>query len=500
MATSSLNETNETTVHAVAHGGANAAIPWQPKKRVLIDGIKLLDDRIDGIHRYVRELLVAMSDAVQTQRLPWQIDVSLGRAGVWPLEEIALETDVEGILNKRIPTLLLNNRRNPLVRSRQRLRNRSKRNIGGYLKETARYRTLKISRGVVSRVHKTKQSLHHLGRRYDLIHLTLPNTAGFYRRYRSPLLMTVHDLSHLVCRLLLDVANVESLAEGLDLAQQRDASFVSVSHATKQQMVEMLGVSEARIDVVHNSVKHDTFRPTAESHQHQEIRNQYGIPNGKFLLCLGTIEPRKNLRNIIQAFRLLLKEHPDTDVHLVLAGGMGWENEQEMKEAILACPKIKYIGYVDDQDLPALYSAATALCYVSRYEGFGLPILESMACGTPVIYGDNSSMPEIAEGTGLPAVATCTTSIQQAMHRIVTNDELRDHLASQALQKANTMTWTQAAHRTLWSYQKAMGLLPAADGLRLFDPDQLAPEQLGTRTASKESITPENHESPRAAA
>ena len=461
----------------------------QKQKRILIDGVKLLDDRIDGIYRCVSELLIAMNRIVKTEGLPWKIDVSLGYAGAWPLEKFSRESAVAEIANSAISSLLLHNQHNPIVRSRQRLGQLPKRRIWNYSKELAWYNLLGFARSVLKRYRKLEQSLCRVDQRYDLVHLTLPNTSQLYRHYRCPLLMTVHDLSHQICPDLQSSHNVESLAAGLNWAIEQDASFVSVSHATKQQMVERLGVAEKRIEVVHNSVKSETFQPVVDSEQLMALRKRYNIPNGKFLLCLGTIEPRKNLRNIIKAFGLLQKNHPDPDLHLVVAGGRGWENHDELQQSIRECPQIQFIGYVEDHDLPALYSAATALCYVSLYEGFGLPLLESMACGTPVIYGDNSSMPEIAEGAGLPADATCPENIKQAMQRIVSDASLREELASQAVLKARSMTWDQAARRTLRCYGQAMGLpAPEASVLPF---DARGPDSKAT---AWQPIAPENEE------
>jgi glycosyltransferase involved in cell wall biosynthesis len=204
---------------------------------------------------------------------------------------------------------------------------------------------------------------------------------------------------------------------------------------------------------VPNAVCHRRFQPECDADRRREVCAKYDIPPEPFLLTLGTIEPRKNLLNTIRAFRLLLARQPRRSLHLVLAGGSGWQKHEELQQVIHAEPRIRYIGYVEDADLPVLYSAAQALCYVSFYEGCGLPLLEAMACGTPVIYGDNSSMPEIAAGCGLPASADDPSSIRDAMDRLAGDESLRRELAAFSVLRAQKFTWQEAARQTLACYQ-----------------------------------------------
>jgi glycosyltransferase involved in cell wall biosynthesis len=323
----------------------------------------------------------------------------------------------------------------------------------GVLAERLRLKFHRLHRSCLKRYGAIKKFIQPSEQAYELCHLTLPNTWQHFQHVESPFLTTVHDLSNLICPELQNPSNVRTLADGLKFAGKRDSDFLSVSLATKQQMIELLGIPDERIRVVHNAVTHDKFSPVYEPDRLRAVHRRYDLPDEAFFLCLGTIEPRKNLINTIRAFRMMREEHPDLPVHLILAGGTGWQKLDELRRMIDSDSRIRYIGYVDDSDLAALYSSAQALCYASLYEGFGLPLLESMACGTPVIYGDNSSMPEFASECGLPVVSEDPHSIKHAFHRLSTDRALHNQLASNAYARGQSLTWQKTARHTLSLYQ-----------------------------------------------
>lgn len=221
-------------------------------------------------------------------------------------------------------------------------------------------------------------------------------------------------------------------------------------------MMERLGIADERITVVHNAVCADRFKPGFCPEELSSLRRQYGISNELMLLCLGTIEPRKNLIQTVRAFRLLRQQAPELPVQLVIAGGKGWQHHEELNGMIRDEPRIRYIGYVPDDQLPQLYATADALCYPSLYEGYGLPLVEAMACGTPVIYGNNSSMPEIADGCGLPVDVLDPRSICDAMARISFDESLRQDLSINSVLRAGRFRWREAASRTLDLYREAL--------------------------------------------
>ncbi|HUG18818.1 MAG TPA: glycosyltransferase family 1 protein, partial [Planctomycetaceae bacterium] len=417
------------------------------------DGIKLLDTQIDGVWRYVRELITALHDCSSADENQWEIDVSLGYLGNHPIEVVVNDYLLESLPESEIHPLFHHGRVNPIVRSQQRIERLKQAGRKGVLAERLRLKYHRLHRSCLKRYGAIKNLIQPSEQQYDLCHLTLPNTWQHYQHVDSPFLTTVHDLSNLICPELQNPSNVRTLADGLQFAGKRDSNYLSVSLATKQQMIELLGIPGERIRVVHNAVTHEKFCPVYDPDRLRAVHERYQLPDDPFFLCLGTIEPRKNLANTIRAFRMMREEHPDLPVHLVLAGGTGWQKLDELRRIIDSDSRIRYIGYVDDPDLAALYSAARALCYASLYEGFGLPLLEAMACGTPVIYGDNSSMPEFAAECGLPVVSEDPHSIKQAFHRLSTDRALHNQLASNAYARGQSLTWQKTARHTLSLYR-----------------------------------------------
>lgn len=424
--------------------------------RVVIDGVKLLDARMDGIRRYTWEILCAL-DELTHDDAAWSIDVSLGGVGIIPLRTMITSDDLEESIVKRgLPPLLWPSDDNPLRIARNKLSQGKGRPIAARCRDYLNYKRLSLLRSFYKRSYRWKRKPLRKVDDYDLLHLTLPNTWHHYRRTILPVLTTVHDLCHLVCPELQISSNVEPLRNGLDWSRLREASYVAVSQATRDQMISQLGLSAESIHVVPNSVRTDCFHPGATPRQIELLREKYRIPEGPFLLCLGTIEPRKNLLNAVRAFKSATELHPDLALNLVIAGGKGWGNHRELLTSIDRNPRIHTTGFVEERDLPVLYSAARALCYVSLYEGFGLPLLEAMACGTPVIYGDNSAMPEVVGGGGLSATATDTGSIATAMLQIVQDESLYARLAQRAVKRAHRTSWSKAARQTLLAYTAAI--------------------------------------------
>ena len=424
--------------------GIHSASPQKvSNKRVLVDGTKLLDYRIDGIHRYVRELLVAMNDVVQREGSQWIIDVSLGKCGIIPISEI-----------HKIPALLCASTKNPIARSKRRLE-QMKMWSGEYVAELVKYRSRMWMRSALKRWLKAKRLCSRESNRYDLLHLTLPNSWRSYQHFDLPLLTTVHDLSHLLCPEFQTESNNHSLRDGCSWSEKKASHYVAVSNSTRNQLIDQLGIEPGRIGVVYNAIS-ESFQPSVDRELLREVAREYRLPDGPFLLCLGTVEPRKNLLNTIRGFNLLVEARPDLDIHLIVAGGHGWQDQDELEGLIRKSPRVRQIGYVHDQYLPSLYTLATALCYVSHYEGFGLPLIEAMACGKAVIYGDNSSMPEIVGDAGWPADSHDPKSIKNAMWQAVFNDRARRKLEVRATLRAHRFTWDYSAREMLGCYERVI--------------------------------------------
>lgn len=257
---------------------------------------------------------------------------------------------------------------------------------------------------------------------------------------KKPFAVTVHDLSFIRYPHLFTAKQRiwHSLVRPMRLVR-RASAVIAVSVHTKRDIVESFGIPEERIHIVHPGVA-ENFRPVPER-ETVEVRKKYGLDR-PYLLYLGALEPRKNIPTIISAFERL----PD-GIDLVLAGGSGWMNRPVLKRMAdsPAAPRIKRIGYVNENDKPALYSAATAFVYPSFYEGFGMPPLEAMACGTPVITSFSSSLGEVVGDAGLLVDPHSMRELAEAMQEIVSDGLLRERLGERGVERAKHFTWERSA-------------------------------------------------------
>jgi glycosyltransferase involved in cell wall biosynthesis len=287
--------------------------------------------------------------------------------------------------------------------------------------------------------------------KYDLIHLTLPQNYGPFIGSNPAFVTTVHDLTHKIFPQFHLSDNIQLAEEGMDFICNYDSKVIAVSNATAADINRYYpGIQQH--EVIYEAASYTRFRKHFNAHLASLVLDKYKIPQKPFLLCLSTIEPRKNLTKTVRAFlKAGLK-----DVNLVVAGKTGWKANEA--EEIIGTREGNIIrtGFVDEMDLPVLYAKALALCYVSNYEGFGLPALEAMRCGTPIIYGNNSAMPGIIANGGLPADAGNIYDITKQMTLVVSDQKLRNQLASKAFHRSLQFSWRKTARKTLDLYHKTL--------------------------------------------
>lgn len=220
---------------------------------------------------------------------------------------------------------------------------------------------------------------------------------------------------------------------------KRASIIVTVSKHTKHDVVETFGVDESRVRIVTPAVSGE-FKPRGKE-RIVDVRRKYDLPKD-FILYLGTLEPRKNVEGLICAFGMA-----DSDIDLVIAGGKGWMYDRIFRTAEKS-PKrkrIHFLGYVDELDKPALYSAASAFVYPSFYEGFGMPALEAMACGTPVIAGHASSLGEVVGDAGLLVNPANHEEISYAIDNILNDEPLRERFRAKGMERAASFSWEKGA-------------------------------------------------------
>jgi glycosyltransferase involved in cell wall biosynthesis len=217
-------------------------------------------------------------------------------------------------------------------------------------------------------------------------------------------------------------------------------------------------VDPARVFVTPLAADARLFHPASPEAQ-EAVRRRLGIPEGPYLLTLNTLEPRKNLESVIRAFARVAREPAARDLSLVLVGGRGWKAEgidAALAEAGPVRQRIVLSGYVPDAELAPLYSGALAFVYMSLYEGFGLPPLEAMQCGVPVIASNTSSLPEVVGDAGILLDPTDLDALCQAMLRVHQDAALRAELASRSLARAGAFTWERCVAQTVAAYRAAL--------------------------------------------
>jgi glycosyltransferase involved in cell wall biosynthesis len=222
--------------------------------------------------------------------------------------------------------------------------------------------------------------------------------------------------------------------------------IIAISEFTKQRIVERLGVRPERVTVISNGVD-ERFSPKTPE-EIQAVRRSLGIKAPAYVLCVGSLEPRKNLRRLLQAWAKI-QASLDADVELVVAGAKG---SSRVFEAVCIDPlprRVQFTGYVSNEELPSLYAGALALVYPSLYEGFGLPPLEAMASGTPVVTSNGTSLPEVAANAAVLVNPEDVDSIAEGIRTVVSSSALREKLRRLGFERAARTTWERTAQQTL---------------------------------------------------
>jgi glycosyltransferase involved in cell wall biosynthesis len=268
-----------------------------------------------------------------------------------------------------------------------------------------------------------------------------------------PTVMTVHDLIYKLFPQHHKRLNYWFLNAAMPLFVRRADAIIVVSQATKNDLIRHYHTPDNKITVVHEAAA-PHFRVVSDD-EVRRVRAKYNLPE-RFLLSVGTIEPRKNLSRLAEVLARLRRD--DHRLHLVVVGAKGWLydsffkrlEELNLKDAVLLP------GYVPDTDLPAMFRASTAYVMASVYEGAGLPVLEAMACGAPVVSSRESSMPEL--GADVPRYFNPydVNHMTDVIGMVLANDQLRVEMAAAGPERAAQFSWQRAAQRTLQVYRSVM--------------------------------------------
>ncbi len=269
---------------------------------------------------------------------------------------------------------------------------------------------------------------------------------------RFPSVITVHDLAFLLYPRFLTKQSARYYGQ-VDLAARGATQIIAVSQSTKRDVIHLLGVPEDRVTVIYEAA-HPIFRPLDHAEARQHVAQRYGI-NEDFVLFVSTIEPRKNLPTLLEAFRRLLDIY-HVRATLAIAGQEGWLVDQmnEIVTRLHLTECVRFLGPVPNEELLYLYNAARVFALPSFYEGFGLPPLEAMACGTPVVVSNTSSLPEVVGDAGQLVDPQDVEAWSVALWRILTDKNLRDEMCEKGLKRTASFSWERAAHEHLAVYQQ----------------------------------------------
>ena len=290
--------------------------------------------------------------------------------------------------------------------------------------------------------------------RADVVHSTT-FCAPRFRARRRRLVVTIHDCTFLTHPEFHLPANIEHCLRGTQQAIERADALIAVSESTRRDLVERMGAPADRIVVTHEAADPGLAKVT-DPERLEAVRRRYDL-RGRFVLFLGALEPRKNLARLLEAFAAL-RPALRAEFQLVVAGAQGWLNESmhEKAQKLGLGETVRFAGYIEEHDMAALYSLATVFAYPSLWEGFGLPVLEAMACGTPVLTSDVSSLPEVAGDAAVLVPPTSVEAMADALTRLLEDEALRVDLAARGLRQAARFSWERCARETLRVYEDVM--------------------------------------------
>lgn len=268
-----------------------------------------------------------------------------------------------------------------------------------------------------------------------------------------PMVVTVYDLTFMRYPERLTPARRLYLKTFTELTCKRAKRIIAISESTKQDIVDLLGISADKVDVTPLAYDAELLKPLS-SETVETFKQAKGLPE-RFWLYLGTIEPRKNLVTLIEAYARLLENER---LPLVLAGGKGWLTDPifEAIDKHQLNDAISLPGFIPTDDLALWYNSAELFIFPSVFEGFGLPVLEAMACGTPVLTSNVSSLPEVAQDAGMQLPPHDSEAWADALQTAYHDANWRNGASARGLQIAQTFTWEETARLTLASYQRAL--------------------------------------------
>jgi len=270
----------------------------------------------------------------------------------------------------------------------------------------------------------------------------------------SNIIIVIHDLSYLKFPQYVENKNLLFLKKEVPHALKKAKQIVADSEATKKEIIKNFKISPEKILVIYGAISNKFYKKCG-SKDIKKNKEKYKIRHN-YLLFVGTLEPRKNIIRLLEAYQDLSRSIRNK-YQLVLAGSEGWQDKhiiKKIKEVSDSNNRVIVPGYVPEEDLPALYSGAYLFLYPSFYEGFGMPILEAMACKTPVITSNTSSMPEVAGDAALLVNPSNIEEIKESIIKIINDSALRTSLIKRGQKQIQKFSWTKSAEKLIKVFEK----------------------------------------------
>lgn len=285
--------------------------------------------------------------------------------------------------------------------------------------------------------------------RLDLLH-NLHYTMPLF--LPCPNVVTFHDMTFFLYPQLHTLSKRIFFRYMIHYSAKRASALVADSESTRQDAIRLLRLAPGRITTAPLGVTPD-YHPVRDLARQEAVRQKYHLPE-RFILNVGLVEPRKNLPALLWAFAQISGRFPSEK--LVLVGRKGWMVDQVFRlvDSLALLDRVCFTGYVDGNDLPVIYSMADVFVYPTFYEGFGLPVLEAMACGAPVITSNTSSLPEIAGDAGVLLPPEDEEGLAAALERLLLNEDERQARSLRGLALASAFTWERTARLTWQVYQR----------------------------------------------
>ena len=282
-----------------------------------------------------------------------------------------------------------------------------------------------------------------------------PRDMGLPRPHHipCPVVMTLHDI--ILVRLALDYYSPwqARIYEQRLLSRVRQVDqVITISRYSKQDIVEWSGVDPGKVSIVYDGVS-SKFQPVTDKSRLSAVRMKYHLPHD-FILCMGSTEPRKNTRASLEAYARLRELRPD--IQLVVSGTAYCGVKPQEAFAGMDLDGVSFPGYIDDEDMPVLYTLARALLFLSLYEGFGLPPLEAMACGTAVVAADATSIPEVTGDAAMLVNPRDPIQVAAALDLLLSSENLRDELITKGHARSASYSWSETARQTRSIYEEVV--------------------------------------------